>query len=143
MTGIEIPHDRTLNQPSTAFCRNPACREVSNQEFHFRVENDLFACPKCGADRSPMVGLLVLTHLLIPDAMGPVRGKGNRGYKIACDNKRAYLATVTNQEAATDNPKVANCPGCLEQVSKQGIKENTGKKLILKPDSAPADQPEE
>lgn len=126
MSGIVVPEDRVVNQPATGFCRNPKCREKSTEEFTFQVEHDRFACPKCGADSAPMVGLLVLTHLLVPEKGGPIKGKGGLTYRIGCDQKRAYLATVTNQEAATDNPKIANCPGCLAAAEKLGIKTATG-----------------
>jgi len=74
-----------------------------------------------------MIGTLTLTHLLVHDEHGPVRGKGGVPYKIACDSKRAYLATVTNDEAATDNVEVANCPGCIaaaEALKLPGVENN-------------------
>lgn len=120
MTGIKVPGDRTINQPAEGFCRNPECAE-NGKEFHFAVENDLFCCPKCGADRAPMVGLLVLTHLLVPHEKGPILGRNGR-WVLACDDARAYLATATNQEAATDNAKIANCPGCIAKAQALGIK---------------------
>lgn len=126
MTGARVPGDRTVKQPATGFCRNPECREQSNEEFHFRVEHDHFSCPKCGANAASMVGVLVLTHLLIRHEKGPIIGKGGLRYAIGCDEVRAYLATTTNQEAATDNPEIANCPGCLEQAKKLGIKTIAG-----------------
>lgn len=111
MAGIAMPKDRTVKQPATGFCRNKHCR-IDGKEFQFPVEHDRFACPKCGADSKPMVGVLVLTHLLLPHEQGPLKGRSGR-WVIACDDQRAYLATATNQEAATDNAEVANCPGCL------------------------------
>lgn len=116
---IVVPDDRTMNQPVTGFCRNPGCRDPhpripgATVEHRFTVEHDHFSCDKCGANRSPMIGTLTLTHLLVPDITGPVKGTGGRCFKIACDSKRAYLATVTNDEAATDNIEIANCPGCI------------------------------
>jgi hypothetical protein len=120
MPGIKVPEDRTIHQPAAGFCRNPECRD-DDREFRFTVENDRFACPKCGADRSPQVGLLVLTHLLLPHPQGPILGKAGR-WVIACDDERAYLATATNLEAATDNAKIANCPGCIAKAEQLGIK---------------------
>ena len=111
--GIKVPEDRTIMQPVLASCRNPACRDDSSKAFEFFVENDNFACPKCGADKAPLVHIKVLTHLLIPHPQGPIKGSGGSRYVIACDDKRAYLATATNLEAATDQIKVANCPGCI------------------------------
>lgn len=118
--GVKVPKDRTINQPATGFCRNPECRE-DGQEFNFQVEHDNFCCPKCGADRAPLIGVLVLTHLLVRHEQGPIIGKGGLRWAIACDEKRAYLATATNQEAATDNAEVANCPGCLQNAEKLGL----------------------
>lgn len=117
---VKVPNDRTVYQPARAFCRNPQCREESNKEFEFDVTHDNFGCPKCGANKSPMVGLLVLTHLLIPNPAGPIIGSGGRRFALGCDQKRAYLATVTNLEAATDNPEIANCPGCLDRAKSLG-----------------------
>lgn len=125
---IIVPEDRSDKQRPMAFCRNPACQERADLEFTFEVKHDRCACPKCGANKSPMVGLLTLTHLLVPIAQGkgPILGKGGLTYAIACDHKRAYLATMTNNEAATDQVKFANCPGCLEIAEKLGIKKPTG-----------------
>ncbi len=131
MSGIAVPGDRTLKQPVTGFCRNPQCREQSDREFTFTVEHDHFACPKCGADKAPMVGTLVLTHLLVPDPKGPVIGRGGIRWQIACDTKRAYLATATNLEAVTDQIGVVNCPGCLAVAEELGLRGATGRSLIL------------
>jgi len=68
----------------------------------------------------------VLTHLLIPTPDGPINGTGGLRYRIGCDAKRAYLATLTNLEAATDNPKIANCEGCLKEADRLGLRVNTG-----------------
>jgi Zn finger protein HypA/HybF involved in hydrogenase expression len=131
MTGVEIPNDRTIKQPAVAFCRNPACRDVSNREFSFVVEHSRFECPKCGANQEPMIGLYVLTHLLIPVKNGPVIGSYGRRYAIACDQKRAYLATVTNLEAATDQIAVANCPACQERAKQLNITRPLGAELVM------------
>lgn len=135
---VTIPADRTLKQPKFAFCRNPQCREVSDKEFTFRVDHDNFACPKCGADRDPMIGLLVITHLLIPKPDGPVKGSGGRRFAIACDLRRAYLATATNEEAVTDNARLINCPGCQAAVEKLNINPNArfGREMVLTDNNA-------
>lgn len=78
-----------------------------------------------------MVGLLVLTHLLIRDPNGPIKGHLGR-FKLACNTKRAYLATITNLEAATGDPSIANCPGCLAAAQKLGIKNPQGSDLLAK-----------
>lgn len=111
---ITVPEDRSLKQPAVAFCRNPACRDRSDKEFNFVIEHNHPVCPKCGADREPMIGMLVLTHWLMPHPDGPIIGRGGIRYAIACDQHRAYLATATNMEAVTDNRSIVNCPGCLE-----------------------------
>ncbi len=130
--GIRIPHDRSIKQPNLACCQNPACRERSDQVFTFPVEHDHFACPKCGADQEPMVCLLVMIHGLIPRKDGPILGSFGRRYQIACDNNRAYLATATNMEAVTVDPSVVNCPGCLAELEKQRVRQQTGFVTILK-----------
>jgi hypothetical protein len=122
---MEIGQDRTVKQPVTAFCRNPECANETGN-FEFQVEHSGFACPKCGADREPYIGVQTLTHCLVQDKNGPIIGSGGRHYRIACDSKRAYLATVSNQEAATDQPQIVNCPGCRQQVHKMGIVDPTG-----------------
>lgn len=126
-----VPNDRTIKQPAAGFCRNPECREKSDEEFQFVVEHDHFACPKCGANSLPMVGVLVLTHLMIRNEAGPIVGHGGLRWALGCDQVRAYLATTTNQEAATDNPKLANCPGCLDRAASLGIKTHAGWALQL------------
>lgn len=114
MAGIIIPGDRTTKQPARGFCYNPACRELSTDErFEFTVDHDRFACPKCGASGPPLAGLLVLIHLLVPHKAGHLIGTGGVRYMLACDETRAYVATVTNQEAGSGDLAAVNCPGCL------------------------------
>ena len=113
---VLIPEDRTLKTPSRGFCRNPECQEPGTSRFEFTVEHAEIECPKCKANRSPMIGLLSLTHLLVLDPQGMVEGELGKRYKIACDTTRAYLATLTNAEAATDNIDVYNCPGCAQYI---------------------------
>lgn len=134
MAGIVIPEDRTTKQPVIGRCYNPACKERSDAEgFEFQTEHDLFACPKCGANKQPVVFLLVLTHLLIPDqANGPIVGQGGLQYRLGCDSKRAYLATVTNQEAASGDKSVVNCPGCLAEASKLRVPAVAGHAIYAK-----------
>lgn len=143
-----VPRDRDMMQPVVGFCRNPKCREESHQEFQFFVENDHFECPKCGADSAPLVGVLTLTHLLVPHTIGPVKGSGGRRFVIACDDKRAYLATISNLEAATDNPRVANCPTCLQRAKTVGLTKSRafivpGKNPESGEESGPESEPEE
>lgn len=73
-----------------------------------------------------MVGVYVLTHLLIPVKGAPLRGESGISYALACDDQRAYLATATNLEAASGNVNVVNCPICLENARKLGIKMKDG-----------------
>lgn len=107
---ITVPGDRTLKQPTKAFCRNPECS--TGKRFEFEFEHDNPECPKCGASREPMIGMIVLTHLLIRNKNGVIEGDGGLRYQLACDLPRAYLATVTNLEAATNNRDLYNCKGC-------------------------------
>jgi hypothetical protein len=131
--GIPIPKDRTTQQRPRAYCMNPQCRDVSDEEFHFNVENDHFACPKCGNNQPPGVGLLVLTHLLVPDRKGPIVGENGSRWRLGCEQKRAYLATVTNLEAATGDPAVANCTGCLAEAARLGITQAGGTPVVAEP----------
>ena len=132
MAGILIPRDRTTRQQARGYCFNPECREDSDQDrFEFDVEHDKFCCPKCGNDRPPGVGLLVLTHLLIRDRKGPIHGDMGQSYRLACHKDRAYLATVSNLEAATGDPQFCNCPGCLKVASE--LKLTTPQGIELRP----------
>lgn len=125
---IVMPNDRSTKHPAKGFCRNPKCQEPDQREelFTFPIEHAHVSCPKCGATTSPMVGVYVLTHLVIPVQGGPLRAKGGISYAIACDSERAYLATQTNLEAATDDVNCVNCPACLENARKLGIKLQDG-----------------
>jgi DNA-directed RNA polymerase subunit M/transcription elongation factor TFIIS len=112
---------------------NPECLVTSEDKcFSFDVEHDRFACPKCGNNQSPVVGLLVLTHLLIRDSKGPISGSLGQHYRLACHKDRAYLATVTNLEAATGDIRFCNCPGCLQVAKELGIVEIQGAPITPK-----------
>lgn len=131
MSGIVIPNDRSESHPIRGYCYNPKCLDSSDQErFEFNVENDLFCCPKCGACEGPMVGMLVLIHLLVQDKNGPVKGAGGIRYRLACDSKRAYTATVTNLEAATGDIRAANCPQCLAAAEKEKLPRRAGFEIV-------------
>ena len=129
--GGRVASDRTTKQMARGFCRNPECQDKPGEQFEFDVEHDHFACPKCGADRPPMIGLLTLTHLLLRNEQGPILGTGGLRYALGCDSKRAYLATHSNNEAATGDIEVANCPGCLARAESLGLKKNQGWALSL------------
>jgi hypothetical protein len=119
---VIVANDRSLKQPVRAFCTNPECLESSDQEhFEFTVEHSPVECPKCGANQPPMIGVLSLVHFLIRDKKGPIIGHGGLRYLIACEEKRAYLATITNEEAVTGVFESANCPGCIAKAQKLGI----------------------
>lgn len=122
MPGIAIPSDRTTKQQARGYCLNPACRERSEDDrFEFPVDHDHYACPKCGCDQPPTVGLLVLTHLLVADPRGRVRGDNGMRFRLACDAGRAHLATLTNLEAVTGDPKYATCLGCLAEAERRKV----------------------
>jgi|LakMenEpi03Aug12_release.lakeMendotaPanAssembly.Ray.scaffolds.fasta_scaffold770787_1 hypothetical protein len=114
MSGIVIPKDRTTAEPVLGYCYNKQCRPQGKDRFEFIADNDMFACPKCGNDQPPLVGQLVLIHLLVQDRLGPIEGSPGLRYRIACNSKRAYLATATNLEAATVEREAANCATCLK-----------------------------
>lgn len=123
---LRIPKDRSRSQPIRAWCANPLCAERADKRLEWNVTGDLVQCPKCKASRSPYVGIYVLIHLLVPADDGPIAGSGGRRWAIACDPTRAHLATGTNQEAATDDPEAANCPGCLRVAEDRGIASPSG-----------------
>lgn len=116
---ILVPHDRTQRQPIVARCHNVKCLD-DGEFFEFDVEHADVACPKCGATESPMLALLTLIHLLVPDERGPILGAAGR-FKLLCDPMRPYLATETNLEAATDQLIAANCPVCLKAAEQQKL----------------------
>ncbi len=123
---VKIPGDRTNKQPVHCFCKNPECLNESSHEFFvFEAENEVIECPKCGANESPMIGVFSLTHFITRDPMGPIRGMGGLRYKLACDGKRAFIATNTNNEAGTDQPEVVTCPECVKLI--------TEGKVLVKP----------
>lgn len=133
MPGIAIPRDRTTKQKPRGFCYNPACLETSDQQrFEFDIEHDHMACPKCGACDPPMVGLLGLTHFLVRNSKGLLRGYGGLRYNVACDPKRAYLATMTNEEHMTGDSGFVNCLGCVAEIEKQKMAPQQGSPLVLK-----------
>lgn len=127
MSKLIIPSDRTNKQPVTCICRNPECLESSDKpHFEFQAEHENIVCPKCGADRSPMVAMLALVHFLHREKNGPIVGMGGLRYRLACEEKRAYLATVTNQEAATGEFAHVNCPGCTKAAIEKKLVPLTG-----------------
>ena len=125
MGAIVMPNDRSVKNPARGFCRNPECQETKGEEFTFPIEHAHVSCPKCGANAAPMIGVFVLIHLLIPVRGGPIRGEGGRSFALACDDERSYLATRTNLEAASGDIEVINCPQCLDNARKLGIKRHT------------------
>lgn len=121
---VRIPDDRTTKQRAAAFCRNPECLESSDQEYYeFTAEHSPVVCPKCGACLAPMVGLFALVHLLVRDREGRIVGEGGLKYRLACAPTRAYMATTTNQEAATGDVQAVNCEACLKIAHTQNIKQ--------------------
>ena len=113
-SGIAIPDERTIKQRNFAYCQNPACAE-GGKEFTFEVEHSYFCCPKCGANKPPLVGMIAKIHLMIPDRLGEFEGIGGLRYRIACDtkNKRGHISTVKNHEMGTGDKSVCNCVDCM------------------------------
>lgn len=132
---VIIPADRTDKQPAKAFCRNPECiadaisreeAEIGAKRFEFAVEHERVSCPKCGATEAPMIGMLSLVHFLHRNPKGLIAGMGGLRYQLACDEKRFTLATLTNDEAATDQLIAVNCPGCLKAAAEKKLKDKQG-----------------
>ena len=113
---------RTNKQPLMWHCYNPECSETKDdkQFGRYAFTSDEPKCPKCTMEGPPSIQLAVLIHLLVPDPKGKIGSEANR-YRIACDPARDYLALTDNNEAATDVPKVANCPGCLKSAPKGAL----------------------
>jgi len=118
--GIIIPYDRTQLQQPVGYCVNPACVPKGKTRFEFPVDHSNFSCPKCGGDKPPAVGLLVLTHFLTKNPQGKIVSLGI-SYSLACDESRAYMATVSNLEAASGDPEAVNCEGCLKKINDMGL----------------------
>lgn len=123
MSSVIMPNDRTTKQAARGFCRNPQCR-VDKKDFEFPIEHAHVSCPKCGANERPMVGILVITHLLVAVKGGPLVGAGGLRYALACDEKRAYMATRTNMEACSNDTDVVDCNQCLKNAEKLGLLRN-------------------
>ena len=134
MSGIFLPHDRSVKQPALGYCSRPECRNEDNTEFRFEVEHDHMACPKCGCDTYPTVGPLVLIHWIIPKEGGPITNGQGQTFALACSTKRAYLATADNKEAATDQPQQVTCQGCLKAATKhfeKSVAKNHHRRILL------------
>lgn len=119
--------NRTDKQPLVWFCSNPRCSE-GGQIFTF--ESDQPKCPKCSCEGPPVIQLRALVHLIIPAKDGKIKGKYGQ-YKIACDPKRAYITTGTENEGGSDNINSVNCPGCLKFGKKSRIVDALGRPVSL------------
>lgn len=105
--------EQTTKQPVVFMCRNPECKESKFDIQKFEFESDYPECPKCGS-KPPTVQKRALIHYLSRDPMGEVQGNKGLRYRLGCDGHRVDLATERNGEAATDQAKLVNCPGCLK-----------------------------
>lgn len=126
-SAVVMPADRSTKNPATGFCRNPKCQEQLGELFRFPIEHAHVSCPKCGANRTPMVGVFALVHLVLPLEGGKIRGAGGISLSLACDPDRDYLATRTNNEAASDDIEAVNCPQCIANAKKLGIVQQVNK----------------
>lgn len=117
--------DRTTKQPLTWFCINPQCADRGKRH---EWEGSKPVCPKCSSEGPPCVQLRTLIHLLLPEPKGLIPGQYGR-YRIACDATRDYLATNTNNEQATGDVNIVNCPGCLKAAGHSGIVDVLGRSI--------------
>lgn len=119
-SGIAIPSERSIKQRQFAFCSNAQCA-VGGKEFTFEVEHSYFCCPKCGANKPPLVGMLAKIHLMVQDRNGPFEGIGGIRYRIACDTgiEREHVSTLTNHEMGTGDKDCCNCVDCLAIAEKE------------------------
>ncbi len=113
-----IHPDQTTKQPVVWMCQNPLCRPTG---AFFEFESDEPKCPKCKSYGMPTVQKRVLIHFVYLDNKGPIPGQ-HCGVRLACDKRRDYLATFTNGEAASGDPGVCNCPGCLKIIASKKAK---------------------
>lgn len=123
---VFVPEDRIETQPAHGYCLNKECANKDGSRFEFEIKNVPVTCPKCSACQEPTVGLLALTHFLTRDQRGPIVGEGGLRFRIVCSPTRDYLATGTNQEAASGDVSVVNCPGCLKGAMEQGLLKLSG-----------------
>jgi hypothetical protein len=133
--GIVIPNSRCQKKRNFAYCSNPECAESRDgvrYEFRFEIEDSLRPCPKCGACRAPMVGILAVTHYLIRDKSGHLEGASGLRYRIACDveNKRHEISTPENHELATGDRGTANCVECLIEADRANVGLYTGSRML-------------
>lgn len=132
-------HDRTVKQRIRWRCLSPTCYEIGKRSY-YEFNGDYPRCPRCSAIGDPYVQMLSLTHFMLQDSRGPIFSQGIR-YRIACDSekKREHMATFTNNEAATGDIAVTNCPGCLEAIRKLSVKCNMG--LAISPEGTTGNAP--
>lgn len=133
--GIILPDERSSKQRNYAFCENHECREINKStgqmdRFHFEVEHSIFCCPKCGANKPPIVGMLAKVHLMVRDKLGEFEGAGGLRYRIACDKGRGHISTLTNHEAGTDDLSVVTCEDCLEEARRLNAPAQSGLKTF-------------
>jgi len=57
----------------------------------------------------------------VRDEHGPIVGDFGLRFKLACEGKRDYLATETNEEAATGDYRAVNCESCLKVLGNNTI----------------------
>lgn len=129
-SGIVLPETRSHKQRNFAYCNNPECAE-NGLEFRFEIDQTLVPCPKCGATKAPMVGMLTKTHLVIRDKKGKLEGASGLRYRIACDteNKRDFISTLHNHELGTGDRNTANCIDCLIEADRQNVGLVTGSQI--------------
>ena len=65
-------------------------------------------------------------HAAARGEKGKIVGQGGIRYQLACDESRGHLATLGNDEAATDQLIAVNCPGCLKAAHDKKIADSQG-----------------
>lgn len=113
---------RTTKQPLSWQCNNPEC---SVDGALYRFQADIPKCPKCSMEGFPYILMLALIHYMLPDPKGVFLGSRGR-YDLACQKSRTYLSLPDNNEAATGDPSVVNCPGCLKRISELRVRGVSG-----------------
>lgn len=131
---------RTQSQPLEWVCTNPECIQTDEERknHYVRFVSEKPKCPRCTQEGPPVIKLLALVHLLLPDPKGKIQGQYKR-WRIACDKDRDYLALTDNNEAATDVPAAANCPGCIKAAPKNVmLVDSLGRQLKAGKDTTPS-----
>ena len=93
-------------------CYNCPDRRPGRGGYFREFESDRPSCPHCGAG-AQAVAPLVDVHFLLPDAAGPIWGKGGTRWRIGCQPRREILAVSTSDSfSVSHDVQAVTCPSC-------------------------------